>query len=276
MHHHRPPPILHKQQHSEKNEPKKYNGETDKSIWEKARTDPVAFFTLWLVIFTAVLSGVSVIQLKLLVRGETVAEKSANAANKSAEIAERALIAGQRAFVSVSFEPSGNQDLETGKITFWNFTPIWYNAGDTPTRNMQNHISSKTFDGPLSSEWDFPDLLAATAPPEDRLPTPIGAAPKGAVRGQTVGGISIDHMREIIAETKQLYMWGWASYNDVFPRTPMHVTRFAVQILVGGDPTDNKKISFVFKFIRRYNCSDEECEHQGYPASWVPRGMSSE
>jgi hypothetical protein len=75
------------------------------------------------------------------------AEKSADAAKKSAEIAERALIAGQRAFVSVSFEPSANMDLASGHITAWSFTPVWYNAGDTPTREMQNHINFLIFDG---------------------------------------------------------------------------------------------------------------------------------
>jgi hypothetical protein len=73
------------QQHAEKNEPEKNNSETYKSFWERARTDPVSFFTLWLVVFTAVLSGVGVVQLKLLMRAETVAEKSANAAKESAD-----------------------------------------------------------------------------------------------------------------------------------------------------------------------------------------------
>jgi hypothetical protein len=69
-------------------------------------------------------------------------------------------------------------------------------------------------------------------------------------------------------------MWGWATHNDVFPQTPIHVTRFAVQIVAGGDPTDKDKMSFSFRFIHNYNCSDDECEHQGYPAWWKPREIS--
>ncbi len=87
------------QEYSEKNEPKENNRETDKTIWEKARTDPLSYFTLWLVVFTAVLSGVGVIQLKLLMRAETVAEKSANAATKTANVAERTLTGLERPYI---------------------------------------------------------------------------------------------------------------------------------------------------------------------------------
>jgi hypothetical protein len=87
-------------------------------------------------------------------------------------------------------------------------TPIWENAGDTPTRNMHNHINIRIFDRPLPDNWKFPDLWGANIPSKDRLPIPLGAAPKGRVRGQKVG-ISIEQMREIVAGTKRLYMWGW-------------------------------------------------------------------
>jgi hypothetical protein len=65
-------------------------------------TDPIAFFTLWLVIFTAVLSGVGVIQLELLGRTETVSEKSAAVAKKAADVAERGLVAVERPIMSVN------------------------------------------------------------------------------------------------------------------------------------------------------------------------------
>jgi hypothetical protein len=87
------------QQSAEKHDAGQHAGERDKSFWQRVTKDPVAFFTMWLVIFTAVLSGVAVVQLKLLGRAETVAEKSANAAKESADVARQALIATQRAWV---------------------------------------------------------------------------------------------------------------------------------------------------------------------------------
>jgi hypothetical protein len=252
---------------------KQFGGSGLPPSYSNPTEEAVAEYTKWLAVFTAFLVLATI---GLFVSGERMAKISkfsADAANRSAEIAERALIAGQRAFVSVSFEPSAGKSVETNKITTWNFTPIWWNSGDTPTRNMQNHINIKLFDGSLPNDWGFPDLWAANIAVEDRLPVPLGRAPKGTVRGQAVG-VSVDQMKEVIAGTKRLYMWGWASYNDVFPRTMLHVTRFAVQIVAGGDPTDNGKTSVIFHFARKYNCSDEECEHQGYPASWTPPEMS--
>jgi hypothetical protein len=199
-------------------------------------------------------------------------KESALAAKQSAEIARNALTAGQRAFISVSIDAIPVVDIKTDKIAKWTFIPVWKNTGETPTRNMKNHINIAIFEGPLDSKWDFPDCWSANIAPESRLPTPLGAAPKSNTYGHPVS-VSIDDMMNVIARPKPqwLYMWGWAIYNDVFPNTPVHVTRFAVQIVVHGNPNDKAKISFTYEFLLKYNCSDEECEHQGYPASWAPR-----
>src|SRR5476649_1588741 len=79
------------QQSAEENKPVQNRSEAEKPFWEKATTDPVAAFTLFLVIFTAILSAVGVIQLKMLTRAETVAEKTAQAAKDSAEVASKTL-----------------------------------------------------------------------------------------------------------------------------------------------------------------------------------------
>jgi hypothetical protein len=71
-----------------------------------------------------------------------------------------------------------------------------------------------------------------------------------------------------------LYIWGWATYNDVFPGTAKHVTRFAVRLLIGGNPLDSVRCTFTFVPLPRYNCSDEECDRQGYPADWKPRQIT--
>jgi len=204
-----------------------------------------------------------------------VTKESADAAKKSAEIAEQALIAGQRAFVSVAFNHSAAKDIKTNQITHWTFTPVWINAGDTPTRNMTNHINIHLFDGEMPRDWDFPDLWSSQVRPEDRIPIPLGISPKNSVNGQSLS-IPIDKIDDVIAGKKSLYMWGQAIYNDVFPETKKHITRFAVRILVGGNPRDASQISFSDSFLWTYNCSDEECERQGYPASWKPREMTIE
>jgi hypothetical protein len=237
--------------------------------------DRIARYTLYLAVFSGLLLIVAVFQIWLLLRAETVAEKSANAANKSAEIAERALIAGERAFISVTFQPSANIDVATGNIIGWSFTPVWYNSGNTPTRDMQNHISRHMFVGMIPKDWDFPDAWASNSPVAERVPIFIPGPPKGISPGQTVG-VTVEQMREVVSGKKTLYMWGWATDSDVFPQTSKHVTRFAIQISAGGDPTNKEKMSFSYPYVHKYNCSDEECERQGYPASWMPRDLIEE
>jgi hypothetical protein len=111
-------------------EPKK----DSESFWQRTTEDPVAFFTLWLVIFTAVLSAVAVLQIRFLLKSENIAERSADAAFKSAEaanksaqvaeqqakIAEATLVANQRPWVSfTTVQPSEDltYDVNGARIT---------------------------------------------------------------------------------------------------------------------------------------------------------------
>jgi hypothetical protein len=89
------------QQHTEENKTVQSQSEAEKPFWQKATTDPVAAFTLFLVIFTAILSAVGVIQLNMLTRAETVAEKSAQAAKDSADVARDTLVATNRPWIQV-------------------------------------------------------------------------------------------------------------------------------------------------------------------------------
>ncbi len=234
--------------------------------------DAISVFTFWLAISTVGLGIVSYLQLGFLNRQERIAAATANAAQKNAEIAERALTVGQRAFVSVKFQQTANRNIKTGEINLWGFTPVWANAGDTPTREMVNHISIYFPDKELPPDWDFPDFWSSSVPTEKRIATPMGVAPRDSTNSQTLY-VPIDKIEAVINGEKFLYFWGWATYNDAFPNTKQHVTRFAVQIIVGGDPRNADKISFIYRFLNRYNCSDEECGHQGYGVNWKPREM---
>jgi hypothetical protein len=236
--------------------------------------------------FTAFLFGATVVlahdarraserQAKEMQDSLAISNTSSEAANKSAEIAERALVAGQRAFVSVaSFRTVGLVDFKTGNITHWGFAPVWTNAGDTPTRNMKNHISVMYFVKEMPSAWDFPDLWPPNTPMEKRISTSLGISPKNFIHGQVIK-IPVEEIEQVIAGKKSLYLWGWASYSDVFPETERHITRFAMQIHIGGDPhsKDPSQISFDYLNLSKYNCSDDECQQQGYPVDWAARQL---
>jgi len=79
---------LPRRQENEQIQHEKSINESRKTLWQKARTDPIAMFTFWLMLFTAVLSIVGVIQLKLLSRAEAIARYTAQAASESANAAK--------------------------------------------------------------------------------------------------------------------------------------------------------------------------------------------
>ncbi len=202
-------------------------------------------------------------------RSLQLSEASALAANRSAEIAERALIAGDRAFVSVLMSQSANLDAHTGNVVGYTFTPVWVNAGNTPTRGMRNYISIYWIDRPIEPNWDFPDLAASDSQTES---VPLSASPRGQVHGNSCY-VPINIIESVITGGRHLYLWGWAKYRDVFPNTPLHVTRFAVQIRVGGNASDPQRISFQYSYLPTYNCADEECAEQDCPAERAQRRM---
>ncbi|MBI1776056.1 MAG: hypothetical protein HYR63_11985 [Proteobacteria bacterium] len=208
-------------------------------------------------------------------RVAAVGRDSADAARRAADTAERALIAGQRAFISASFVPIANLNPETGEITNWGFRTIWTNSGDTPTRLLINHINLQPRDDELPPDWDFPDYWPAEMPPSKRSAIFLSAPPHGTVNGHDVY-TSMQVIEQVIAKKKFLYLWGWATYSDVFPNTKKHVTRFAVQVVIGGNPRDREHVSFQFPYIAQHNCSDEECDRQRRPADWTPREVVAE
>jgi hypothetical protein len=128
--------------------------ENEKPFWQRATTDPIAAFTLWLVIFTAVLGITSVFQLASLNRSEDTSAIAANAARDAAETSRTALIAVQRAFVFIdSFEA----DVVNNQLIV---IPKWRNSGSTPTKFMINYVNWRTFAGEPPDNFTFPDLDA--------------------------------------------------------------------------------------------------------------------
>lgn len=237
--------------------------ESLRDAWLRAFTrDPINLFTLALVAATVFL-GV------MAVSAERTAKRAADAAQQSADTARRALIAGQRAFVSVTYNKYPNRDPVSDQINGWAFSVHWRNAGDTPTRNLVNHTNILVSDTEVPPAWGFPDDWGNT-PPDKRHGIPLGAAPRAAVESD-MHYITLAEAEAATAGKKFIYLWGWATYNDVFPNTPLHVTRFAVQIAMTGDARNADRVSVRFPFLPRYNCSDEECDHQGFPANWMPR-----
>lgn len=118
------------QQTNEQRQPENNNSKERKSFWQKTTDDPIAFFTLWLVVFTGILGAVSVIQLNLLRRAEITAIVSANAAKMAADAA----LASNRPWVIAKFVVTNLEKTAAGLNIGTNIELI--NIGNSPALNV--------------------------------------------------------------------------------------------------------------------------------------------
>jgi hypothetical protein len=229
------PPIEPSQEQSAtKNQGKHPDEKYDVTLWDRWFPDSISLYTLFLVVFTAVLAIGGVYQLKFLGRAEQIAAKTAEAAKDSADIARESLIATQRAFLRVANFPwLWRPDFDRPGKYFYDITPLVENAGNTPTVDMKLIVTSALRDMPLPDNFDF---TYGDVKPEPSL---IGGH-------QTIGAhrayILDDDLLAVQKHDKFFYIWGTITYRDVFKGTPLRTTEFCTEInRVMGNPLDPRE-----------------------------------
>jgi hypothetical protein len=221
--------------------------------------EAIADYTKWLAIFTLFLVLATI---ALFISGERnvdAARDSSKAAKDSADVAREALVSTNRAFISPKFISTLSHRFDDAKDKYWySIIPIWENSGNTPTRDMTIYVNSYFEPTPMPPDFRFPPFIGSKK-------IPIFAGPKATFGGSFIGKTG-DELAEVKAGTKFFYMWGEARYRDIFVDTPEHITRFAYQVTVLGDPTKapspDNVIQMTTTILPRHNCADEECERQ--------------
>jgi hypothetical protein len=185
--------------------------------------------------------------------------------NRQAKLTKEALIADKQAFVfATGFNPFWELNKATGNYD-WRFRPTWQNAGDTPTRKLRLYADCELRNAPLPSGFNF---TQNTGPPGPGLLGPKSTNMGGAAPLAPRAAITPQDILDVQNGTKFIYLWGWAKYFDVFPRTPEHITRFCWQILITGDPfkftpgqlpKQPGSLNFANLFHPEGNCTDNEC-----------------
>jgi hypothetical protein len=211
----------------------------------------VTFFNLSLIAFTAMLVYVS--------------NKQANIYDRQTRDNE----AIQRAFVVFDgFTPIQVVDRTTKKVALWGFTPVWENSGTTPTQGMVSHVNRKLWDDSsrLPPDSFFSDIWDNNVATADRKNVPLVIGPKHTFNMIRLI-VPIDWLIAAQEGKKQIYLYGWATYNDAFfPHTPGHITRFCYVLdkdSVLGDLTSTEITMRRVEPIvcAKYNCSDDECQN---------------
>lgn len=223
-------------------------GSPQRTLWEKARTDPIALFTFWLVVFTAVLSGVGVIQLKFLRRAEAIAANTAQAATnsaiaakQSAEIAEKTLIVANRPWIKVDVRP-GPIFYNVNGANF-TFTFLLKNIGKSPATHVSVDLKvllSYPSDQPRPSGLNASQLLREEiSEKKKRPPSPFGSSvfPDETLVQEITTSVPPEEIDRATKLIKAIYptVYGSVEYRMGLDTTPHH-TGFIFDVQRDGQP----------------------------------------
>jgi len=238
------------------------SGET---FWQRATTDPVAFFTLWLTVFTAVLA-ISTIGLWVVTWRASVAQ--ARDMDRSIDLSERSLVSNRRAFVFASgLESRWIVERNVGRPDryHWRLQVVWHNSGETPTKRLRQSTQCVLRDSLLGDNEVLPEGHLS---PGSGLLGPKASSCGGLTPQLPNPALSPEDIALVIRGDKFLYIHGWIRYSDVFPGTPEHVTKFCWRVMPVGAPFDflpdhpsgPHSLRFDYIHMDRGNCADEECD----------------
>lgn len=232
-----------------------FKSEECKTLWERTTTDPVAFFTFWLVIATGALGALAIVQIRFLVSADKTARSSARAAERAAITAERALTVVERAFIMIS-DMNVVTMAQYGTIIDHRISINVLNSGRTPARNYLSNVNLVVIDD-LPDNFRFPDRL------HDK-PTASVVGPQSRTYFQV--DFFIQDALATFEKRKKTFIYGWVEYDDLFPHSARHRTEFCLSVEVFADPrvmpeiVEGKPVPVLtVRPHGRYNAYDEDC-----------------
>ena len=233
-----PPNEAHGAQGSEA---KDNHGKEDKSLLDRTTEDPVAFFTLWLTLFTGILAAFTIWmalstkdlrdfaeeQARDMKESITVAQRGARAAEAAAKVARETLEASQRPFIFIR----GYEANVLGGII--RVGAIFENSGSTPTQNMRARINWKWFPGELPADFDYPDIGYDGSVDKTIEERPAFVGPKSTTPSAQLD-IPILWIDRVRNNDGRIFIYGWVEYDDLLPDSPRHRTEFCNELAVLG------------------------------------------
>jgi len=186
--------------------------------------------------------------------------KAANAAKDAADVAKLSLESAQRAYIHFSPHVTPMQTIahigqssEKIGVCCWQFEVPITNEGETPPRDVQGHVQAIYSPTELSANYPFKDfekgdLIVIGVKDTTTIVTSLVTSGEALKTYQLQGFI---------------YLFGWVTYHDVFPNTPLHRTKFCFKVFFADDPTRPEKIPATHYFLTPFhNCADEQCSAQ--------------
>jgi len=150
------------------------------------------------------------------------------ALRRSAQLGERNSVAVQRAFVYIDALDWGVAGANV------RISPIWTNSGATPTRRMRISTNWKASHTELAADFD----VNYVRPTENLFLGPNSKAEIGTIY------IPMRDIQAAIEERLYLYVWGRATYEDMFEGSKPHFFNFCQRLEVTGEAPNNIDVRF--------------------------------
>jgi hypothetical protein len=162
--------------------------------------------------------------------GLDLTRQSADAATHSAETAERALMATQRALI-VNTEINVNIVIDdtSRQLVGFQISPVFKNSGPTMALNVR---CSATFIGQFR---DINDISHSAPIASESTTMSIG--PGVAFSANNPTAIGLDQLEPLKRDQAAFFIHGYIEYRDVFENTPLRVTYVCARIMLRDDPT---------------------------------------
>ncbi len=247
--------------------------------------DALARWTKWVGVFTGLLFFAAVLQFFVLMGqlGEMKAARESGDKSFTTQLAvmqaQTRAIEGQldqmrmqqRAFITAStFKVERSDESGSNGKPCWRFAPIIINTGVTPTKNMQFFASvtyTPQFTLPVGGMFKYADITSPIFAPSDPervfrqfAPwTRVVLGPKQElpdVPGNDTVCLSEETGGSPLAPWRY-YASGVIHYNDTFPGTEEHVTKYCFWIQARADGDAFKPVPVL---CEHWNCADNECE----------------
>jgi hypothetical protein len=174
------------------------------------------------------------------------------------DLQRKQFVATERAMVMFSqFSIQGSDNINNTHKGGVVINPVWTNSGNTQTRNLRIYTAPI-----IRSEKSIGENYNFSIPDIKFLPSVLGA--KGTTSGDT-NIITADDLKKIKDSKIIITIWGEVTYNDIFPNTPLHVTKFCQETTGIGWVNPQKlweKGNLGFRVCASHNCTDEECDNK--------------
>ncbi len=174
-----------------------------------------------------------------------------------AQIMRKTLVTTNRPYVSMEHIDVPNPVTKInhlGQIDHWVFSPVWQNAGATPTVDLTMWANYTYFPDVygIPDEFDFPDGSS------NERGSKVTISPRSTKNGERLS-ISISELNKAWRKNGRIYIWGWAEYSsDLFRFRSKKRSEFCVEVIVVGNP-EIIECSFKYRRWYKYNGSDSEC-----------------